>query len=58
MDHDSLWKLACSGRQTDDKHTGLWEKWHGPISPNSCVYQVSVQGYGEKIVMIIANQEH
>lgn len=48
MDHDNMWRLAYSGMHTDDKHTGLWKKWHGPISPNSCAYQACVQGCEKK----------
>lgn len=48
MEHDSLWKLAYSGKQTDDKHANIWKKWHEPIIPYSCAYQTCIQGCGKK----------
>lgn len=53
MQHDSLWRLAHSGMQTDDKHTGFWKKWHGPITPYLCVSKLAFKAIRKNIYVCV-----
>lgn len=52
MQHDSLWRLAHSGMQTDDKHTVFWKKWHGPITPYLCVSKLVFKAIRKKYICV------